>query len=271
MTDLNSLANREKLKRGILKWAGEIQTWGFEWVTGIYPGEMAAFLGLCEMVEIHSIIESGRGDHAYSTQILGEYSERTGARVVSIDYRPIEEKGFSSQLMRYKNLRCDHGDTYDVLPRAAHRLPGPLALLIDGPKLQEATKISAVASTLFDIRVISHHNFPSDSTWGQEFTRIFPGSFYYEGLGLASDPVWQAFKKWENDCVGGYEKFDEVHDSIGRSLQKSSLIMAVLPSDPPFNKRALVHDGEGVMSAESLRTLRRKWTKAKFRLKLWPW
>ncbi len=271
MTDLNGIANREKLKLGILKWADEIRTWGIEWVTGIYPGEMAAFLGLCEFVGVRSIIESGRGEHAYSTQILGEYSERTGVRIVSIDYKPIEEKDFAPKLKRYKNLRCDHGDTYDVLPKAVYRLPGPLALLIDGPKLQEATKISVVASMLFDVRVISHHNFPSDSTWGQEFTKIFPGAFYYEDLGLASDPVWQAFKKWENGCVGGYELFDEGHGVTGRSLQKSSLVMAMLPSDPPFNKRVLVHDGEGVMAAESLRTLRRKWTRIKLRLKLWPW
>ena len=84
----------DQLPARILKWAGEIRSWGVPWETGIYPGEMAAFLGLCDLFGIQSIIESGRGEHAYSTQILCEYAEMGDVKIVSIDSEPVQERAF---------------------------------------------------------------------------------------------------------------------------------------------------------------------------------
>lgn len=271
MSNLNGIVDRQQIKLRMLHWADEIRTWGIEWVTGIYPGEMAAFLGLCEVTGIQSIIESGRGEHAYSTQILGEYSERTGVRVVSIDYKPVEEKNFAARLMRYRNLRFENGDAFRRFPKAAHGLPGPIALLIDGPKLQEATKISLVACTLFDVQVVAHHNFPSDSPWEREFVEIFPGAFHYEDLDLAVDQEWQAFKRWENDWVHGYEHFDEGHGVTGRSLDQSSLVLAVLPPGPQPSMHLSETRKSGLLSSANLRSLRRKWAIAKFQLDALNW
>ena len=97
---LTFLAKDDRLRTSILKWAQEIRAWNIPWHTGIYPREMAAFLGLCDFCGIRSIVESGRGAHAYSTQILGEYDERTGATVVSID-RGIQSKGYEERLRLY--------------------------------------------------------------------------------------------------------------------------------------------------------------------------
>ena len=148
--------NYDQLPARILKWAGEIRSWGIPWKTGIYPGEMAAFLGLCDILAIKSIIESGRGEHAYSTQILGEYAERMRVIIVSIDFSPVQRSASEERLGRYRNLRCVAGDAFDLLPDAARGLDGPMALLLDGPKLQPANRLSIVASYMFDVAVVAH-------------------------------------------------------------------------------------------------------------------
>ena len=228
-----------RLRAMILKWAAEIKAWGVEWHTGIYPGELAAFLGLCDLRGVRSIVESGRGEHAYSTQVLGEYAERTGAKVASIDLSPAQGKAFQEGLKRYHNLRCIVGDTFYVLPDAALGTPGPIALLLDGPKLQPANRLSLVASIMFDVQIIAHHNCPLSSSWGREFAKVFPAAFHYEDLGLSADLRWQEFKRWEHEWVKGYEVYDAVHGIPGRSLDASSLAMAVVSPEQRSIRRLL--------------------------------
>jgi len=225
------------LRAAIVKWAEFLQTWAIPWCTGdapredagIYPGEMAAFLGLCEVAGIRSIAESGRGQHAYSTQILGEYADKTGVEVVSIDREPDPIRGAQvrERLKRYPQVRCLVGDAFDVLPDAMRGLRGPIALLVDGPKAYEANSLSLVASLLFDVAVVAHHSH-LDLPWGRRFAKLFPGAFHYEALGLSAIQEWQAFKRWEREWVKGYETPDVSHGLLGRSLAASSLAMAVL-------------------------------------------
>lgn len=223
----------------IAYWAKQIKAWGIEWKTGIYPGEMAAFLGLCDLCGTRSIVESGRGEHAYSTQILCEYAQRENVRVVSVDFEPVQGRSFQERVQTYRNLECVTGDAFAILPTAVRRLPGPMALLLDGPKLQPANRLSLVASIMFDFRVIAHHNCPLDAPWGREFAEVFPGAFHYEDLSLEQIGEWREFKAWERQWVGEYEIYDEVHDARGRSLEASSLAMALVGPNKPSSRRLL--------------------------------
>jgi predicted O-methyltransferase YrrM len=229
-----SAVDADLLRSKIIFWAKQIREWGIAWRTGIYPAEMAAFLGLCDYSKIRSIIESGRGD-GYSTEIIGEYGDRTDTDVVSIDLEADanQARACRKRLERYRNLTCLVGDAFAVLPRAAANLRGPIALLLDGPKLQPANRLSLVASYMFDVGVVAHHNCPLEASWGQEFSNLFPGAFHYEQLNLSVHGEWQEFKKWERDWVGGYEQYDEVHMIRGRSLELSSLAMAVISQMKP--------------------------------------
>jgi len=190
---------------------------------------MAAFLGLCDAAGVRSIVESGRGQHAYSTQVLGEYAERTGVEVVSVDSEPdpIRGKAGREKVQRYSRVRCLAGDAFDVLPDALQEGRGPIALLVDGPKGYGANSLSLVASLLFDVAVVAHHSH-LDLPWGRQFARLFPGAFHYEQLGLSDVQEWQAFKQWEREWVKGYETLDVSQGAPGRSLAASTLAMAVL-------------------------------------------
>lgn len=221
---------RVNCRASVLKWAEEIMGWNIAWKSGIYPGEMAAFLGVCEFCHIESIVESGRGEDAYSTQILGEYSQRTGAKIFSIDLNPILGKNFQTRVQKYQELRCVVGDAFDVLPATLRCAPAPIALLLDGPKMGPANRLSLVATALFNVQVVAHHNCPLSSPWGTEFGSVFPEAFHYEELGLSQDSRWNAFKRWESEQVQGYELFDETHGIPGRALSQSSLAVAVIPN-----------------------------------------
>lgn len=219
----------KQLNKKIIEWGLFIKGLGLEWTTGIYPGEMAAFLALCELEGVNSILESGRGDHAYSTQILAEYGMRKGIQVISMDVTPVSKKGFKDRLKEYENLRCLTGDSFNDLPRAMRRLPGKVALLVDGPKMELANRLSFTASAMYsNICIVAHHNCLKETSWGTEFAETFPEMFHYETLGLDELVEWREFKNWEEKWVGGYELYDEVHQVVGRSLKTSSLAMAVI-------------------------------------------
>ena len=220
------------LKTKILRWANGIQSWNIEWVTGMYPGEMAALLGLFDLVGVKSIVESGRGLHAYSTQVLGRYSDIKGIKVVSIDFSPIEDNPFAPKLQVFKNLEFHAGDAFDVFPKAISGLQGPIGLLLDGPKYQKANRFSLVANMLYDIHVIAHHNASITLDATKEFKRIFPGAYHYEDLDLSSIEEWQIFKQWEYENVSGWEfekEADDVNGFVGRSLEQSALVMTTQP------------------------------------------
>ncbi|MBM4134863.1 MAG: hypothetical protein FJ245_13980 [Nitrospira sp.] len=219
--------NVQPLQSAIFRWAASLKSWNLAWETGIYPGEMAAFLGVCEMAGVRTIIESGRGDHAYSTRVLGEYSERTGVAVYSIDLVP-NAKQIADLEDRYPQLRCLVGSAFDFVPVVAARQSGPLALLLDGPKMRPANRLSMMVSAVFNVVVVAHHNCPLESPWGKEFAEVFPGAFHYEDLMLAQAEEWRAFKTWERDCVKSYEISDEDDGTVGRSLEMSSLAVARL-------------------------------------------
>jgi hypothetical protein len=224
-----SSVDADLLRSKVILWARQIRDWAIDWRTGIYPAEMAAFLGLCDYAKVQSIVESGRGD-GYSTQILGEYGDRTGTKVVSIDLEADanQAQACRGRLERYRNLTCLVGNAFAVLPHAVSIAPGPVALLLDGPKLEPANRLSLVATYMFEISVVAHHNCPLEARWGEEFSHLFPGAFHYEELGLMESIEWQEFKQWERICVDHYEQYDEVHKVRGRSLEASSLAMVVI-------------------------------------------
>jgi hypothetical protein len=189
---------------------------------------MAALLGLCETAGIRAIVESGRGPDAYSTHCLARYAEVMGVEVVSIDWELDAAAGarVRAALPTSPRLRCVVGDAVRVFPAVARSLPGPLAVLLDGPKLRPATRLSLAAAAMFDVAVVAHHNCPLRAPWGRHFARCFPGAFHYEALDLHEQPEWRAFKRWEWRQVRGYEVDDVTHGTIGRALAFSSLALA---------------------------------------------
>lgn len=226
------------LRAAILRWAEAIRASGVPWRSGpdghedsgIYPSEMAAFLGVCELNRVEAVVESGRGQHAYSTQLLGEYAQRTRVPVVSIDLEtnPAAAQACRRRLERYRQVRCLQGNAFEVLPEILHTLPTPVALLVDGPKEEAANRLSLIASQLYDVRVVAHHNCDLTWPWGRTFARLFPGAFLYERLGLEAFEEWQAFRAWEAEWVTR----GQAAASNGRSLEHSSLALAAVPPGP---------------------------------------
>lgn len=237
---------KEQLIVAIIKWAEFVKGLGIKWETGIYPGEMAAFLALCELEGVDGIIESGRGDHAYSTQILAEYGQIKNVPIISIDMARVSKQTFRDKLEEYKNLKCLTGNAFTILPRAMHKLKDRIALLVDGPKMEIANRLSFTASAMFNnICIVAHHNCHVETPWGKEFGDVFPGMFHYEDLMLDDLSEWREFKEWEAAWVGNYELYDETHQVIGRSLDASSLAMTVVsPGQRPTRDQVVNLKGD---------------------------
>lgn len=206
-----------------------IRDLGLTWKSGIYPAEMAAFLGLCEWIGVRSIAESGRGPDAYSTHILGAFGAEKGIPVVSMDSAPIERFYYGDSLKQYPTLTCLKGNSFNIMVRAFKLLTGPVGLLVAGPKQHFANRLSLATCLRYTVRVVAHHNCFFNAPWGAEFQAMFPRSCHFEDLGLEDLNEWKEFRAWEKEHVGGYEVEDEEHHLPGRSLSASSLALA-LPS-----------------------------------------
>ncbi|HKY22418.1 MAG TPA: hypothetical protein VJM31_14480 [Vicinamibacterales bacterium] len=220
-------ATRNALVDRTLKWAVDLQQWELTWRTGIYPGEMAAFLGLCDATGAAAIVESGRGLDAYSTHVLGRYAAKTGTRVVSIDQEldPVRGAECRRALSQYSDVECVVGDAFDVFASSVALLPPPVAILLDGPKAFLANRLSLVASCMFSVVAVAHHNSDPGVPWTDQFVRLFPGAYHYESLALEEQEEWRRFKQWEAEAVDGYE----VEGTPGRSLSRSSLVLTSVP------------------------------------------
>jgi hypothetical protein len=210
------------------RWAEAIRSWHLDWVTGIYPLEMAFFLAACEVNQIAAIVESGRGDHAYSTHVLGEFSNETGIPVCSIDATDPHAKPFARSLQKYRKLELITGDSFAAIPPAC-RGKTRIALLVDGPKKHQANNLSYAASQFADIRLIAHHNCHLTTDWGRQFASLFSNAMHYESF-----VDWGELKEWEARQVIGYNQASD-EDPVGRSLETSSLAVGIPgPTQPPW-------------------------------------
>jgi hypothetical protein len=216
------------VRRSILQAAESVRQWTPRWKTGIYPSEMATFIGVCDALRIRTVIDSGRGPDAYSTHMLGEYSERAGVSVYSLDLTPLEQKHYCDSLARFSRLTCLAGDTFEILPGVLRTCPTPIAMLVDGPKKAPANRLSLVASTLFDVHVVAHHNCPPGASWSRQFIRLFDQAAAVEDFGLADAAAWQAFRAWEKQVTNSYS-VDHIEEgmNVGRSIEASSLMVGL--------------------------------------------
>ncbi len=221
----------------IERWAQHIMSEEIPWFpSGIFPGEMAAFLGLCEHYQVETIIESGR-KHGYSTHLLGEFTRWAPCEAYSID---LEEDVATAaacrrRLSRYEGLELLAGDAFDLLPRVARRATGRIALLIDGPKKHDANRLSATAAALFDVVLVAHHNAGPQTPWGREFARWFPQARYYEEMGFEGASWFREFKEWERGVVG-----DAPLGS--RSVDRSDMALAPLAGEERAKRRLFTLD-----------------------------
>lgn len=215
----------EEMKREILLWSQRMREWNLPWKTGIFPSEMAVFLGMCSVAKIRGIVDSGRGPHAYSTHVLGEFANATGAQILSLDFASPDTKGYGDSLRRYTRVRCMDGDAFELLPAEMPALPAPVALLVDGPKTFTANRLSLVLSVVWDVPIVAHHNCPPDEGWTRQFKTLFPGAFHMEDLGLEREGAWVEFREWERRLTGGKGPGAEIPGARGRSLEASSLVV----------------------------------------------
>ena len=123
------------LSQKICEQASLLKSWSLKWKTGIYPSEMAFYLGCCSFFETKIIVESGRGPDAYSTFCLGNYSSGLpDVSVKSFDFCPIHEQYYCDTLSKFDSLNFYNGDIFKILPQVLKYFKSGLAFLIDGPK-----------------------------------------------------------------------------------------------------------------------------------------
>jgi predicted O-methyltransferase YrrM len=203
-----------------------IRTSDFPYYPGaIFPSEMALLLYHCEQTGARCIIESGRG-RGYSTAVLAAYGEAKGIPVISIDWETDKEATAFSRghLAKYKDLQLMVGDGFAKVPGLLRTQPGPIALLLDGPKHYEAVWFSGAAVALGPIGLVAHHNTHYKTPWAPHFDARFPGAHRVEDSALVQADGFAAFRAWERELITL---------TGNRSLDHTSLVLCPLPESGP--------------------------------------
>jgi predicted O-methyltransferase YrrM len=192
---------------------------------GIFPSEMALFLYRCEQAGVKCIIESGRGE-GYSTAVISAYGQARQIQVVSMDWEADSElaKRCKERLARFPDLKLVTGDAFNVLPTLLHEANGPIGLLIDGPKYDDAIYLSVAAAAYASVRVIAHHNSPPDTPWYRHFGERFPQAHRVEDSELINAKDFDRFRAWERQIA---------KDTPGRNVDDTSLVVSALPQAGP--------------------------------------
>jgi len=190
----------------------------------IFPSEMAFFLYSCDMTGVAAIIESGRQD-GYSTAVLASHGDVRGIPVISIDIElePQRAQVARERLARFKTLDVRRGNSYRLVPRVLRNLPGPVALLIDGPKEHEAIYLSAAAAAFGSVGLVAHHNTEPGTRWHPHFIARFGEAGFFEQSDLARDPDAPGFRQWEREFTR----------DTNRDLAQTSLAIARLSPEGP--------------------------------------
>jgi SAM-dependent methyltransferase len=113
---------------------------------GILHSEMLAVCGVSSLLGVDVVIESGRC-RGQSTLVLAKFFERTKTKIVSIEWMRDENAAFAEQrLAPYKHVELLYGNAARLVPQVLSRYPGQrVALLLDGPKGQEAIDLARAA------------------------------------------------------------------------------------------------------------------------------
>lgn len=191
------------------------------WVEGsIFPSEMAFFLAVCNVEKIERIIESGRQD-GYSTAILGEWGDRTGGKIISIDLETDHDRAAAcrNRLANFKSLQLVGGNAYAEFGRYALRSEVRTAFLVDGPKGPQAISMMAAALTKYVCIVASHNLLPGRMEYDY-FTSLGGDDIFYENALPNPGPNWIELRRRDSEHAA----------RVGavRSIETSSIGVLVL-------------------------------------------
>jgi hypothetical protein len=191
------------------------------WKEGaIFPSEMAFFMAVCEVADIQCVVESGRQD-GYSTEILGDWADRNGATVFSIDLEHDVEraKACRARLARFKSLRLVSGNAYAEFGRVTKQLSQRTAFLVDGPKRSPAISMMSAAMSE-NVHVIASHNLIAGSEEYDFFFKFGGSEIFFEQAISDPGPRWLELR--ERDIAHASKS------QAARSVELSSIGVLVL-------------------------------------------
>lgn len=113
---------------------------GFIEPRGVLNSEGACFAGLCRLLGVQNVVESGRA-RAQSTFLLATLLP--DVKIFSIESECDADAQFGvSRLQEFANVTLIEGDAWVLASHVLGDLKEPTALLIDGPKGEEAVRLA---------------------------------------------------------------------------------------------------------------------------------
>ncbi len=172
--------------------ANVIKNLGFQrkW---IYNSEMLLICSIIKKLWLKNIIESWRA-RWHSTEILCKFFADGNVKIKSIDYdRMSPDSQYSeNKLKNQKNLELIYWDSNVIIPQIAKE---QCAVLIDGPKWEDALQLTAKLLENKNIKVVFIHDFNKNEFSRNLFDVIFNQSFCSDDLDFIEN-----FKDLDKKC-----------------------------------------------------------------------
>ncbi|MFT7616187.1 MAG: hypothetical protein ACI8Y7_001016 [Candidatus Woesearchaeota archaeon] len=186
---LNTLS--AKTKQQFVKRCGKIR---YE-LKGMFNSELLAVAALIDTHNVDCIIESVRA-RGHSTEVIASYFSKIP--IHSVDYDK-NQKGVvysEKRLKHFSNLRFHYGDSFDVVPRILRRVKAKsVAVVIDGPKGEDAILLALQLATFKQVKIIFIHDLAQSEFERYIAESIFEGSLYTDHVDFVKQ-----FQSLDDDC-----------------------------------------------------------------------
>ena len=176
---------------------------------GLFFTEGLAFIAMCKLYDVNTIIESGVRNGDSTEMWLKYFGEDIKLYSVDLMQYKSDVKAAVNRLSGYKNLEFKKGDGEKVVPSIVHTLPrdARVGILLDGPKEFPAMRISTKCFAISEqVQFTSIHD-------------MGEGSLRVSSKASAISSIHQ-LRQWENyifttDDIEFRKKYAHVDNELG--------------------------------------------------------
>ena len=187
---------------------------------GIFASEMLLFCAVVDLLkQDHDlrIIESGRA-RGYSTEVMARFFPNTD--ITSIDHKNDDDAKYAARkLLAYKNVNLVQGDGRNHLLDAIGE--DPCAVLIDGPKGENAITLAQFLLERDDVLAVAMHDFYRPHPHRKLVEELFPNAFFSD-----EEDFVREYRHLDNGCWP--HTVNNPYERKGKKIESYASTLAVI-------------------------------------------
>lgn len=208
---------------------------------GMLNSELLGIVGIMEVLDIHTVVESGRG-RGYSSVVLSRFCDKRGVgRIISIELRRFSFDNLIALWRMYKydviRLESVYGDASKILPSVIRSSDQRVGVIIDGPKGLEAVRLALKCLESESVSFTVIH----DVYKGTEARQLLETAFSEHAFFTDCPSFVREFSHLDEECWKAADSGMSPYVRHGKPIPSYGFTSAILVSEP---ERRLFSDSD---------------------------